>query len=505
MMGESKSIGEQIVKKISSLIKPCFLESSKLSLQENISKLDSIVIKLDNNPWRNGVIKGNIIFARIKPNGDQPYINIKNKFSDLFSVFDIVQLSVPESESQYDWIRIELQSFLKLLNNPSDSFIQAINDMYIGCIEFPAFGCCSKYAECQKEGKCLHTDQLYATACQYRKNVVNIHINHLLSTVAVGIGNYKKSSSERTHKGESFIDFPERYVVIDLETTGLMPNFDEIIEIAALKVNNGEIIDTFQQLIKPEGEIDSFIQNLTGITNEMVADAPKIDDVIPLFDTFVGNDIVVGHNVNFDVNFLYENYKNTIHRYFTNNFIDIMRIARKIYPELPHHRLKDIVKQCEIEETTYHRALQDCEYTYKCYQFIKNKIIHDYKSIENFKAIFSKSGKSKNRKIDLTKLTVDNYNFDETHPLYKKECVFTGTLEKYTRRQAAQIIVNLGGTCGNTVTKKTNYLIMGNNDYCATIKDGKSSKQKKAEEYKLKGQDIEIIPESVFYDMIDSN
>lgn len=171
MMGESKSIGEQIVKKISSLIKPCFLESSKLSLQENISKLDSIVIKLDNNTWRNGVIKGNIIFARIKPNGDQPYINIKNKFSDLFSVFDIVQLSVPESESQYDWIRIELQSFLKLLNNPSDSFIQAINDMYIGCIEFPAFGCCSKYAECQKEGKCLHTDQLYATACQWKKHL----------------------------------------------------------------------------------------------------------------------------------------------------------------------------------------------------------------------------------------------------------------------------------------------------------------------------------------------
>ena len=92
---------------------------------------------------------------------------------------------------------------------------------------------------------------------------------------------------------------------------------------------------------------------------------------------------------------------------------------------------------------------------------------------------------------------------DNTHPLYNKVCVFTGTLEKYSRQEAAQIVVNLGGSCGNSVTKKTNYLILGNNDYCSMIKDGKSSKQKKAEEYKLKGQDIEIIPESVFYDMIE--
>ena len=77
------------------------------------------------------------------------------------------------------------------------------------------------------------------------------------------------------------------------------------------------------------------------------------------------------------------------------------------------------------------------------------------------------------------------------------------SIEKYSRQEAAQIIVNLGGSCENGVTKKTNFLILGNNDYCSSIKDGKSSKQKKAEEYKLKGQDIEIIPESVFYDMIN--
>lgn len=93
-------------------------------------------------------------------------------------------------------------------------------------------------------------------------------------------------------------------------------------------------------------------------------------------------------------------------------------------------------------------------------------------------------------------------DFDETHPLYGKTCVFTGTLEKMSRKDAMQIVVDYGGLVGNSVTKKTNYLILGNNDYCSSIKDGKSSKQKKAEALKLSGNDIEIISESVFYDMI---
>ena len=93
----------------------------------------------------------------------------------------------------------------------------------------------------------------------------------------------------------------------------------------------------------------------------------------------------------------------------------------------------------------------------------------------------------------------------KTHPLYGKVCVFTGKLELMSREQAAQLVVNLGGTCGNGVTKKTNYLILGNNDYCSTIKDGKSSKQKKAEQLILSGQDLQIIPEDVFYELVLEN
>ena len=86
-----------------------------------------------------------------------------------------------------------------------------------------------------------------------------------------------------------------------------------------------------------------------------------------------------------------------------------------------------------------------------------------------------------------------------------KLCVFTGTLERMLRKDAMQAVVDLGGQVGNSVTKKTNYLILGNNDYCPLITEGKSSKQKKAESLKLAGNDIEIISEDVFYDMIFDN
>ncbi len=305
---------------------------------------------------------------------------------------------------------------------------------------------------------------------------------------------------KRPFKGSSIVDFPKKYVVLDLETTGLSPEWDSIIEIGAIRVENDIIVETFDQLINPGFEISDFIQNLTGITNEMLSSQPSISEVLPDIESFVENSIIVGHNVNFDINFLYDNFEYYMNKPFTNGFIDTMRISRKVLPDLPHHRLNDIVFELGIDGSEFHRALNDCDYTYKCYETMKALIEVDFGGQDKFKKQFRNNYYEK---LDLTVLKPNTEALDNTHPLYNKVCVFTGTLEKYSRQEAAQIIVNLGGSCGNSVTKKTNFLILGNNDYCSSIKDGKSSKQKKAEEYKLKGQDIEVIPENVFYEMIE--
>lgn len=96
-----------------------------------------------------------------------------------------------------------------------------------------------------------------------------------------------------------------------------------------------------------------------------------------------------------------------------------------------------------------------------------------------------------------------NTQFDKSHPLFGKVCVFTGKLEKLTRREAMQMVADVGGICADSITKLTNYLILGNFDYCASVKGGKSGKQQKAERYLLDGKDIKILSESVFYDIME--
>ena len=108
----------------------------------------------------------------------------------------------------------------------------------------------------------------------------------------------------RELKGKSLIEFPNKYIAFDIETTGLDPMYDEIIEIGAIKIENGKEIETFSTLIKPEYEINDFITELTGITNEMVQNAPKINEVLTRFMDFIKDSIILGHNINFDINFI---------------------------------------------------------------------------------------------------------------------------------------------------------------------------------------------------------
>lgn len=321
--------------------------------------------------------------------------------------------------------------------------------------------------------------------------------------ITIGFGNYELPKTKRDGKGKSCIAFPERYCVVDVETTGLSPKWDNIIEIGAIRYLDGVEVGRFQSLVQPpdsyEGVyIDDFITQLTGITNEMLANAPSEYDVINAFAEFLGNDVIIGYNVGFDINFLYDSYVEHLGHPLSNDYIDIMRFSRKLYPEMAHHRLCDMIERFGISNKQAHRALADVETTKICYERMHDEALFQYETEKAFKRAFQKYGediKAKDIIGDETKINPDS-------PIYKKRCVFTGKLEKFTRVQAMQVVADLGGINEDRVTKNTNFLILGNNDYCSTIKDGKSSKQKKAEKNKLAGQDIEIVPETVFYDML---
>lgn len=305
--------------------------------------------------------------------------------------------------------------------------------------------------------------------------------------------------SLREQKGKSLIDIPNNYVVFDIETTGLDPEFDEIIEIGAVKIKDGIKIDTFNSLIKPEYEIDEFITELTGITNGMVENAPSIDEVLPKFMDFIRDYIIIGHNVNFDINFIYDNLEELNIPPITNDFVDTLRISRRLIPELKHHKLSDLANYFNIDTNGSHRSLKDVEITLEVLKNLNTMIIEKYQNMDNFKDACKPKSHSGIRASDIT---TNNTELDEENMLYDKYVVITGTLGKMLRKEAMQVIADLGGHCQDGVNKDTNYLILGNNDYNPILRGKKSSKLLKAENLKLKGQDIEIISENVFYDII---
>ena len=288
----------------------------------------------------------------------------------------------------------------------------------------------------------------------------------------------------------------DNYCVLDLETTGLSPNYDSIIEIGIIKVKENKIVDKYNSLINPGFLINEYITSITGITNEMLKGKPKIIDLKKEVLNFIGNDVLVGHNISFDVSFLQKGFNEEL----KNEYIDTLQFCRKLFKELSHHRLTDMSNYLEISRNE-HRSMSDCLCTKELYDCIKEKMKNDGLEIND---IFAKRNYS-SKNIDIHAINPDNIEIDEDNFFYNKHCVFTGKLEKMIRKDAMQLVVNVGGILDNSVTKKTNYLILGNNDYCSSIKDGKSSKHKKAEKYKLEGQDIDIIDEDTFYNLFNLN
>ena len=297
---------------------------------------------------------------------------------------------------------------------------------------------------------------------------------------------------KRCKKGHSILKKIDDYTVVDIETTGLCPAVDEIIEIGALKVREGKIVQEFSTLVKPKFEIPSYITRINGISNDMVKDAPDISMVIQDFYNFVSKDIIIGFCPSFDVNFLYDacQIKDLV---FDNDFIDTRQIAKILIPDFKEktrrrYKLKNLVWYFKLGKQE-HRALSDCIYTKQLYDKL-NEIANekgiDYTYVPDPSGLIAKN--IKRRKTDVTLFEGEQF-------------VFTGRLEYMTRREAMQYVVDYGGIVSDNLKKNTDYLVMGRQDYTKLV-GKKSSKQRRAEEYIEQGEDINIITEDVFYDMI---
>lgn len=183
----------------------------------------------------------------------------------------------------------------------------------------------------------------------------------------------KNMEQIRRFKGKSLLAFPKDYTVIDIETSGISPTDSEIIEISAVRYRNCEKTDEFSTLVKPQKRISYFITQLTGITNDMVRYAPDIACATAAFYNFIGNDILMGYNVNFDINFLYDGLMRYHDIPLRNDFVDVLRFARKALPKLSNRRQTTVAAFYGINISGAHRALNDCEICNACYNELKKE------------------------------------------------------------------------------------------------------------------------------------
>ena len=155
-------------------------------------------------------------------------------------------------------------------------------------------------------------------------------------------------------------------IVLDFETTGLSPGHGHrAIEIGAVRIVNGEIKDRFQELMNPGRRINGFIENYTGITNQMLEAAPPCKEVMQRFAAFIGDHNLVAHNASFDKRFLDSEFSR-ISRNYSGQFVCSMLLARRIYQDAPNYKLGTLVKYANISsDGKFHRALYDSEMTAK--------------------------------------------------------------------------------------------------------------------------------------------
>lgn len=201
-------------------------------------------------------------------------------------------------------------------------------------------------------------------------------------------------------KGQNLED--ATYCVLDLETTGLSFRTEKITEIGIMKVKNHEVIDEFCTFVNPEKPIPQRVVEVTNITDDMVKDAPTIEEVLPKVLEFVGDSVLVAHNADFDIGFLKHNCTE-LGLQLGNTYLDTLRLAKSLFPEYKKYKLGLIADNLGIKVEVAHRALDDVDTTVKVFNvmlgMLKEKGIvtlddmdklsgkTDYKSLPTYHAI----------------------------------------------------------------------------------------------------------------------
>ena len=309
------------------------------------------------------------------------------------------------------------------------------------------------------------------------------------------------------------------FVAIDFETAN--EKRSSPCSVGVVVVRDGKAAQSFYTLIKPRDcRFSEYNTRIHGITVEDVRDEPEFPEVWPNLKKLVESGIVVAHNASFDMSVI----RSTLSEYglaFPEITYSCTRIiAKATWPGLISYRLTMVARLLSIE-FEHHQALADAgvcaEITRRACQETNSRTLDelakhlglshgqifetgDYYPAGAWRSATSRGGSGR---IDIHAIRSSTERVDANHPFFARTFAFTGTLESMSRQQAMQAVVDLGGQVGNGVTKQTNFLVVGDQDYRKfAAGQTKSSKMRKAEALLAKDQDIEIITEQDFLQML---
>lgn len=326
------------------------------------------------------------------------------------------------------------------------------------------------------------------------------------------------AAHQRLPHGVCFSEILSHYVIVDIESTGFDRHNDRIIEIAAVAYQYGKKVAEYETLVNPEMLIPSEIISLTGITQDAVNHAPCLDDVKEDFMDFIGDLPIIGHNApSFDVPFLSTQMGVEI----PNAVLDTIPMARVAFPLLPSHKLDFLKDILQLSPGVSHRALSDVETTnalmwatmtprkyetqvYRAYLDnlgLRSKLSPQK---EHTKPAAATRTKRNFKKVDIKSIVQDDSCALNTGPLCGKNIVFTGELSM-EREEAMQLAVNAGALLKSSVSRKTDYLVVGQQDPTLVGFDGMSTKEEKAHELNNAGKaQIFIINEDEFVRLVSA-
>lgn len=191
--------------------------------------------------------------------------------------------------------------------------------------------------------------------------------------ILYGMEGYFVDDTTRAVFSAKKVSFDEEFIVFDIETTGLSPLSCKITEIGAVKVKDDEVIDVFSTFVDPEIPIPQKITDLTGITDEMVAGAPKTKEAVQSFLEFAGDRILIAHNASFDTSFIRKAAEDYDLK-FENDFLDTVSISKFANPDLKRHKLDVLAEYFHLGDFGHHRASNDAEMTAKIFYRMVDKL-----------------------------------------------------------------------------------------------------------------------------------